>query len=127
MQRLVFQAGAAADCVIRIGRRFLRRAEAAAYAAPYDQSVTTTGYPAPAVIGAPARGVGLTAQPGSFSGGGLSYGFQWLRDGVAVPGAVGAAWQTGPGEVGATLACVVTATNRFGAASATTPGVVVVA
>jgi hypothetical protein len=44
-----------------------------------------------------------------------SLAYQWLRDGVEIPGATSPEYQPGPEDVGTTQQCVVTATNAGGA------------
>jgi hypothetical protein len=44
-----------------------------------------------------------------------SIAYQWLRDGVEIPGATGPEYQPGPEDVGSTQQCMVTATNAGGA------------
>ncbi len=78
----------------------------------------------PVISGTPAVGQTLTCTPGGFSGSPApSLVLAWLRDGVAV--ATGGAYKVAAADAGHTLACVVTATNAGGSASATSAPVAV--
>jgi hypothetical protein len=72
----------------------------------------------PVVAGNPAVGRTLTATPGAWDQNGLTYAYQWLRDGVPVPGATSSKLVLGAADVGHRMAVQVTA-SRAGAA----PGV----
>jgi hypothetical protein len=86
----------------------------------------------PGVTGTAQQGQTLTATPGTWSGADATLGYQWQRcdaagaNCAAVPGATTSTYAVTPADVGATLRVVVTATNRFGSAPATSPQTAVV-
>lgn len=63
----------------------------------------------PSVTGRPVVGERLAADPGTWDTDGLSFGYQWFRDGIAVDGARHPAYRVRGGDVGARLTVVVTA------------------
>ncbi|TDU83367.1 glycosyl hydrolase family 43 [Kribbella voronezhensis] len=73
---------------------------------------------APAVQGKTVAGYALTGTPGAWNQTGLSFEYQWLRDGKWVPGATTKQYQLSQADVGHRLAVQVTAVRR-GAAPAT--------
>ena len=86
----------------------------------------------PAVVEAPSiaspDGLGVGAELmldlGTWDGQPITYTAQWLRDGVAIGGATSTAGYTlVVADVGADISVTVTATNLFGATSATTAAV----
>jgi trimeric autotransporter adhesin len=78
----------------------------------------------PQISGGPTVGGTLTASPGSWAGTEpLTYSYQWLRDGVAIPGATGATYVISSADAGHELAMWVTVTNSVGESSATSAGV----
>jgi predicted alpha-1,2-mannosidase len=84
----------------------------------------TTG--TPAIAGTPRPGGALTVQPGTWTGG-TALTYQWLRDGQAIGGATGTAYQPVVGDVGRSLAVRVTGTLAgYETASVTSAPVVVV-
>jgi hypothetical protein len=94
----------------------------------------TSGTPAnsvvPAISGTAKRGVALAVNAGSWSPSG-SYAFQWQSDdgsGFAdIPGATGLSYTPTAADLGLPLQVVVTATNSFGSATATTAATAAVA
>ena len=85
---------------------------------------------APLITGDVAEGSVLACTTGSWTGSPvISFGHQWRRDGVAVPGAVLPDHTLVAGDVGASMDCLVTATNDAGSAAvpSNTVGPVVVA
>ncbi|MDO8185344.1 esterase-like activity of phytase family protein [Conexibacter sp. JD483] len=73
----------------------------------------------PAVSGSAKAGRTLTCAPGDFSGSGtLSTAIAWLRNGSEIAGAEGTRLTLSAEDVGATIACRVTATRRYGAVRA---------
>lgn len=78
---------------------------------------------APPVVGGVARPrQRLTASTGVFTGSGLTYTYQWRRDGAAIPGATAAAYTVVPQDAGSALTVLVTAVNGGGSApAASTP------
>ena len=80
----------------------------------------------PAVTGATLRGTTLSATPGTWSGPGVGYAYQWQRDlgsgYTDIAGATGATYLLGVADVGATIRIRVTATNADASVSATSIG-----
>ena len=71
---------------------------------------------APTVEGTPTYRERLTATPGSWTPAqGLTYAYQWLRDGVPVAGATTASYRLDLDDLGHTVAVSVTATDATGA------------
>ncbi|GAA4724662.1 hypothetical protein GCM10023350_03840 [Nocardioides endophyticus] len=66
---------------------------------------------APQVTGVAKYGAVLTATSGSWNTKGLSYGYQWLREGGAIPGATGTSYKLSASDVGKRLSVRVTATK----------------
>lgn len=73
---------------------------------------------APQIAGTFALGNALTCSPGVWSGDGLSFTYQWQRNGIPLPGATQASYTITPDDYGPVLACSVTATGPVGSASA---------
>jgi len=65
----------------------------------------------PAVIGKTVVGSTLTGTPGAWDQKGLTFAYQWLCDGVAVPGATGQRFLLTNADVGHRMAVEVTATR----------------
>ncbi len=55
------------------------------------------------IAGTPTVGATLTADPGTWSPSGATFTYQWLRGGVAIPGATSATYAVGLADVGARL------------------------
>jgi hypothetical protein len=72
------------------------------------------------------EGDALTCTMGNWSGEPVSYDYQWVSGGTTRVGA-GATYAVAPADVGQSLTCVVTATNRHGSTTAPPSNVVVVA
>jgi hypothetical protein len=85
-------------------------------AAPTPVPAAPVSTAPPIVAGNPAVGRTLTAVPGGWDQGGLTYAYQWLRDGVPVAGATSASFPLGAEDVGHRLSVQVTATRADGAA-----------
>ncbi|HWR85896.1 MAG TPA: S8 family serine peptidase [Rhodoglobus sp.] len=80
----------------------------------------------PTISGEPEVGERLTADPGEWEGEGLTFAFQWQRDGIDIPGATRAEYKVKRADQGATLTVVVTATSAEGlSGTATSEGVAV--
>jgi subtilisin family serine protease len=80
----------------------------------------------PTIAGEPEVGARLTADPGDWEGEGLTFAFQWQRDGVDIPGATKAGYRVKRADQGTTLTVVVTATTADGlSGTATSEGVTV--
>ena len=71
-----------------------------------------------AITGAPYALSTLTANPGTWSPATVRLSYQWLRDGVAIPGATGQTYSIPLTDIGHTLSVSVTG-SRFGYVSAT--------
>lgn len=84
-----------------------RRAASRAADAKSKQPVNSV---APAITGTQTQGQTLTCSNGTWSKS-PSYTYQWKRSGVAIDGATAATRVLAAGDVGATLTCVVKATN----------------
>lgn len=75
---------------------------------------------APSLSGVAVVGGRVACSTGSWTHDPSSYGFGWLRDGVVVPGAVGSSYVLKSTDVGATIACRVTARNADGVSAPVT-------
>ncbi|MHC5307510.1 phage tail tube protein [Bartonella sp. LJL80] len=73
---------------------------------------------APTITGTPAVGQTLTADAGTWSGD-PTFTYQWLADGVAIAGSMGASLLLSNNEVGKAISVKVTATNLGGQNTAT--------
>jgi lysozyme len=88
---------------------------------------------APSVTGEVTAGQELTANAGVWSGSPTQFVFQWRRCDAAattcnaIPGAVSSTYVLTPGDIGATISLVVTATGPGGSQAAATPPTAVVA
>ena len=71
----------------------------------------------PTVTGQAVYGSTLTADPGQWSPAVATFGYQWLRDGVPIGGAVASAYTAGLDDLGKTLAVRVTAGDGSGVAT----------
>ena len=89
------------------------------------ESVTPSQQP-PSILGIAAVGQTVTCSPGAWAGSPpLSYGYQFNRDGVAIPGATSANYAVTSADAGHTLTCTVTDNTSDGSISATSAGVAV--
>jgi hypothetical protein len=94
---------------------------------------TPVGASPPTVTGNALQGQTLAATTGTWSAADATFTYQWQRcdaagaNCVAVAGATASTYAVTPADVGTTLNVVVTAANRFGAASATSTPTPVVA
>jgi hypothetical protein len=80
----------------------------------------------PSVSGTPKLGFSLSCAVGAWSGTApLTYAYQWQRDGVAVSGATGPSFVVATTDIGHALACLVTASNAAGTASAVSSSVAI--
>jgi hypothetical protein len=78
----------------------------------YDLGPQPTNVVAPSVTGAPTVGAMLTANHGSWTPSShLAYHYQWLADGVALPGATRRTYRATQADVGKAIAVRVTATR----------------
>jgi GH25 family lysozyme M1 (1,4-beta-N-acetylmuramidase) len=87
----------------------------------------------PQVTGTPVAGQALTASAGTWSGSPKTFAYQWQRcDGAGaacavITGATASTYLLTPGDIGATLSLLVTATGAGGSQSATAPTTAAVA
>ncbi len=80
----------------------------------------------PTIMGDPEVGRTLTADPGEWDTEGLTFSYQWQRDGTDIPGATGETYKPVKADSGKTLTVVVTASKEgMASASATSAGVMV--
>jgi hypothetical protein len=83
-----------------------------------------TATPSPIVSGTPAVGQTLTAAPGTWGPAPVTLGYQWTRDGVAIPKATAAKYVVVAADAGATIRVVVTGSRTgYSRASTTSAGV----
>jgi hypothetical protein len=77
---------------------------------------TPVNQTAPTVSGSgTAVGTKLTCSPGTWSGEPApGFTYQWLREGVAIPGATATTYTTANGDIAQPVSCEVTATNTAG-------------
>jgi hypothetical protein len=78
---------------------------------------------APAISGTATAGQTLTSSVGAWSGAPTAFAYQWQRCAPqcgAIVGATSSTYTLSPGDIGATVSLVVTATGRGGSTSATT-------
>lgn len=82
----------------------------------------------PVITGTPNEGEVLSATTGTWSGTGLSYGFVWKLDGVAITGPAETAdtYLVRTGDEGSDVTVTVTATKNSGSASATSTATTIV-
>ncbi|TPW74671.1 S8 family serine peptidase [Schumannella soli] len=66
----------------------------------------------PAIAGTPAVGAKLTADPGSWDVDGLTFAYQWQKDGADIAGATKSVYTPTKKDAGASLAVVVTASKE---------------
>ncbi len=114
----------------------------AAATSPPTLAVASSGAPSasaprattpPTIAGTAQAGQTLSALAGAWTGAPTAFAYQWRRCAAvgaacaAIPGAGGASYTITPGDIGATLSLVVTATGRGGSRSAASPVTAVVA
>ena len=96
------------------------------------EQLTPVGLTPPAVTGTVAVGQALAVTPGAWSNPDVTLTYQWQRcDGTgancaAIPGATSTTYTIAATDAGSTFDVVETATDRFGAPSATSPATAVV-
>ena len=88
--------------------------------APVDQI-------APSIAGTPAIGELLQASVGGWSGSSLTYHYQWLRDGVAIPGATSMSYRVSTNDSGHRLSVEVIASDGSTTVSAASQAVLALA
>ncbi len=74
----------------------------------------------PTVVGPATYRETLTSTPGTWSPEAVSYAYQWLRDGVAVPGATATSYRLDLDDLGHQVSVAVAATDATGVVSAAT-------
>jgi hypothetical protein len=92
----------------------------------YDAAATgtpPTNTELPRVAGSPKAGGTLSCSDGRWRGKGVSYAYQWDRNGAPLAGFATSSYMVGMLDEGTTLTCVVTASNMAGHASATSNAV----
>jgi hypothetical protein len=77
----------------------------------------------PVVSGTGTSGQTLTTTNGTWTNLPTAYAYQWQSDGVDIPGETASTHLLTVGDVGTTITCVVTASNIYGNASATSNGI----
>jgi hypothetical protein len=82
---------------------------------PTDPPTSTT---APSVLGTPATGEQLAASKGVWNPAGVSYLYQWLRNGTGIVGATASTYRLTSADRGAMIGVRVTAINPYGSVSA---------
>jgi hypothetical protein len=81
---------------------------------------TLTAVQPPAISGTARVDSTLTTSPGTWSTPGLTYAYQWMSDGVPVPGATSATFSPTPADVGHDITVAVTASKAgYDAATST--------
>lgn len=94
-----------------------------AKAASGETPVSPSAVSAPVVTGDYVDGSTLTATTGVWNGSGpISYAYQWLRDGVAIAGAVLSSYVVTQADLGPIITVRVTASNSAGSASSVSQG-----
>lgn len=78
----------------------------------------------PVVSGTAQEGQGLACSDGTWSGRGLAFSREWLRNGQPIGGATSANYVSAGADVGKQIACRVTATSSDGSANAISAAVV---
>jgi hypothetical protein len=92
--------------------------------APGNNPVVPGNTAAPRVSGTAEVGVKLTCSQGNWSGSApLTYSYQWLRNGTAIPGAVNPTYTTTTDDASRQISCTVKAANSAGAATAASAAV----
>jgi hypothetical protein len=122
--------------IVETGLRPIGAAVTAKYASAIAGHIGTqlvpVGVTPPTVTGTAQQGQTLTATPGTWSAADATLGYQWQRcdaagaNCAAVPGATTSTYAVTAADVGTTLRVVVTATTRFGTATATSTQTAVV-
>ena len=90
-----------------------------------SESAQPIAITAPVISGQPDVGQTLTASSGEWSGEGITYSYQWLRDGEPIRRATSAEYRVSAADQSAQLSVQVTAVNADGQATATSTPVVV--
>jgi len=82
------------------------------------------GAEGPSILGQPREGETLTCLGGEWTGAPPpEFSYRWLRDGAEVSGVSGYVYKVQSIDLGRTLVCVVTATNKEGKSEAETAGI----
>jgi hypothetical protein len=80
---------------------------------PTDPPANTTP---PSIVGSPATGELLSANKGTWDAG-VSFSYQWLRDGAPITGALSSSYRVTTADRGAMISVRVTAANPWGTAT----------
>lgn len=109
----------AVDIRVEIILPIVRKTELVAYAAPLylGSDGIKTSTETLRITGTPGVGNVLTGEPGTYSGGGLSYGQQWYNNTVAIGGATAFTYTQQAGDSGDSVTFGSNPTNSFGSAS----------
>ncbi|MDM7854252.1 carboxypeptidase regulatory-like domain-containing protein [Cellulomonas alba] len=110
----------ASEMVGRVATSFVVTA-----AAPVVRGAPPVLVSRPAITGKPTVGQRLTATPGTWSLGGLTYAYQWLRDGSPIPHAAGASYTVTLGDLGRHLTVRITTARAGYTATAATSAALV--
>ena len=111
------------DCVVTgTNLKGSVNATSAATAAITVGGVAPTNSTLPVVSGTDVVGSVLSATNGTWANTPTSYTYQWKDSGTNISGATANTYTLVSGDAGATVTCVVTATNSTGSASATSNG-----
>jgi hypothetical protein len=97
------------------------------FAQPFSRADTIPPAPTntspPKITGKAKPGQTLTCSTGTWTGHPTKYGFQWIRNGVPLAGAMSSKYKVGTLDEGSTLSCEVIAVNAGGAGFAMSKGV----
>ena len=83
-----------------------------------DATPTVGNIDPPTISGTPSVGQVLGSQPGTWSTDGVTFGYEWLRNGTAIPGATGSTYPVVAADAGSLLSLRVTG-SKAGFASGT--------
>ncbi|MFM7030197.1 MAG: S8 family serine peptidase [Micrococcales bacterium] len=75
-----------------------------------ERSINQTLSPTPTIAGSPLVGVQVTAQPGTWDPG-MSFSYQWLRNGTAITGATSQTYLLAPADLSAQVSVSVTGSS----------------
>jgi hypothetical protein len=97
---------------LTVDQRGLPRATPCDIGAFEHQPVTQVS--PPSISGNPAFGSTLTCSPGTWSGDGVGFVYQWARSGAAIRGTTASRYVVGAADFGTQLSCTVTAVGTYG-------------
>ncbi|MBO1900567.1 fibronectin type III domain-containing protein [Leucobacter weissii] len=87
-----------------------------------DDPVSLANTDLPEVLGSAKVGAALQADRGAWNESGLSFAYQWLRDGAEIQGATGRSYEVQPADQGSVLSVRVTASKDGAEVSAESAG-----